>query len=119
MVVRQLDETEDYRPLLKEMKKMNERNIVLDCHVDRVALVLEQAEQVGLMSLAHSYFITSLDMHLVNLDKFKFSGVNITGVQLIDPGRLETSNAVAEWVYGEQRFGKTLELSESTLPVSE
>lgn len=49
------------RPLLKEMKKNGERNIVLDCsQLNRVSEILQQAQQVGMTTLAQSYFITSL-----------------------------------------------------------
>ena len=40
---------------------MGERNIVLDCaHLDRISELLSQAHQVGMTTLAQSYFITSL-----------------------------------------------------------
>ena len=43
------------------MKKMGERNIVLDCsQLGRVSELLHQAQQVGMATLAQSYFITSL-----------------------------------------------------------
>ena len=117
VVVRKLAASEDYGPTLKEMKRMNERNIVLDCSVDVVEKVLEQALQVGLMHLAHSYLITSLDVHVVNLERFKFTGANITGLQLIDSERAEVVDTIADWIYGEMRYGRTLELTEKTLTV--
>jgi hypothetical protein len=43
------------------MKKNGERNIVLDCsQLSRVSEILQQAQQVGMTTLAQSYFITSL-----------------------------------------------------------
>jgi hypothetical protein len=43
------------------MKKMGERNIVIDCsQLSRVSEILQQAQQVGMTTLAQSYFITSL-----------------------------------------------------------
>ena len=40
---------------------MGERNIVLDCsQLDRITELLNQAQQVGMTTLAQSYFITSL-----------------------------------------------------------
>ena len=49
------------RPLLKEMKKMGERNIVLDCsQIGLVAELLNQAQQVAMTTFAQSYLITSL-----------------------------------------------------------
>lgn len=47
--------------MLKEMKKMGERNIVVDCSkLARVDELLGQAREVGMTTLAQSYLITSL-----------------------------------------------------------
>ena len=48
------------RPLLKEMRRNGERNIVLDCSLKSIHNIFRQAQEVGMMSLAQSYFITSL-----------------------------------------------------------
>lgn len=40
---------------------MGERNIVLDCsQLSRIEELLNQAQQVGMATLAQSYFITNL-----------------------------------------------------------
>jgi hypothetical protein len=48
------------RPLLKALKKAGETHIVLDCPVERIYSVMEQALQVGMLTEYHNYFITSL-----------------------------------------------------------
>lgn len=48
------------RPLLKQIKNSAESHIVLDCATDRIRDVLQQAQQIGMMSDYHSYLITSL-----------------------------------------------------------
>lgn len=48
------------RKLLKEINASNETRILLDCATDRVLDVLQQARDVKLISVYHSYFITSL-----------------------------------------------------------
>ena len=47
--------TTDYRPLLKEIKKSEETRIVLDCDFDKIALILAQADEVGLLTDYHNY----------------------------------------------------------------
>ena len=39
------------------------------------------------MTAYHTYFLTSLDLHLVELEDFKYGGTNITAFRLVDPGR--------------------------------
>lgn len=48
------------RPLLKEIKKSGATHLLLDVRLDRVQNVLKQAQQIGLMTSYHHYFITSL-----------------------------------------------------------
>ncbi|XP_047735944.1 glutamate receptor ionotropic, kainate 2-like isoform X1 [Hyalella azteca] len=109
VTVRQLHEDSDWRPLLKDIKKSQETKIVIDVKQHRIYEILKQAAQIGLMSEYHSYFITSLDLHLVNMDDFKYSGANITSLRLVDPNKPEAVQFVEEWKYGELRYGKTID----------
>ncbi|XP_059352207.1 glutamate receptor ionotropic, kainate 2-like [Daphnia carinata] len=116
ITVRQLPDSDDYRPLLKEMKKMGERNIVLDCsQLGRVSEVLQQAQQVSMTTLAQSYFITSLDMHILDYEEYKQGGANITGLRMINPYRRETIDIVNKWNIWEMSAGKNLNVTEKTL----
>jgi hypothetical protein len=45
---------------LKEIDGKGERQIVLDCSAETLAVVLKQAQQVGLITSSYSFFITSL-----------------------------------------------------------
>lgn len=56
-------------------------------------------------------------MPVINLEPFKYSGANITGFQLIDPARQEVSNVISDWIHGELRHGKVLNLTEKSLQV--
>ena len=86
VTLRQLDvESNDYRPLLKEIKKSEETRIVLDCDYDKIELILEQANKIELMTDYHNYLITSLDLDKVNIEKYTYQNVNITGFRLVDP----------------------------------
>ena len=56
MTSKQLTEgNQDYRPLLKEIKKSEETRIVLDCDFDKISLILAQADEVGLLTDYHNY----------------------------------------------------------------
>nr|CAD7453108.1 unnamed protein product [Timema tahoe] len=98
------------KPLLKQIKNSAESHIVLDCSTDRIYDVLKQAQQIGMMSDYHSYLITSLDLHSVDLEEFKYGGTNITAFRLVDPEKPELQKVVREWVYGELRYGRKLDL---------
>ena len=72
MTSKQLTEgNHDYRPLLKEIKKSEETHIVLDCDFERIPGILEQANEIELLTDYHNYLVTSLDMDKINLEKYK------------------------------------------------
>ena len=50
----------DYRPLLKDIKSSGATRIVLDCNTENIFEILKQAQQVGIMTAYHTFFITSL-----------------------------------------------------------
>nr|XP_032516826.1 glutamate receptor ionotropic, kainate 2 isoform X4 [Danaus plexippus plexippus] len=114
VAVRQLPDSYDYRPLLKQIKNSAESHIVLDCATERIRDVLQQAQQIGMMSDYHSYLITSLDLHSVDLEEFKYGGTNITALRLLDPERAEVQRVVRDWVYDEARKGRKLQLGHTS-----
>ncbi|XP_018331081.1 glutamate receptor ionotropic, kainate 2 isoform X2 [Agrilus planipennis] len=97
ITVRQLGEGPDYRPLLKQIKNTAESHIVLDCTTEKIYDVLKQAQQIGMMSDYHSYLITSLDIHGVDLEEFKYGGTNITAFRLVDPDGPEVRKILKVW----------------------
>ena len=73
--------------------KNNEMRIVLDVQSQNIHKVLKHAQQVGMMTEHHSYLITSLDLHTVDMEDFKFGRTRITSLRLID----STSTEFEEW----------------------
>ena len=46
--------------MLKDAKKAGVTYVVLDVERDKIFTVLKQAQQIGMMTSYHNYFITSL-----------------------------------------------------------
>lgn len=70
---------------------------MLDCSNDKIYEVLKQAQQIGMMSDYHSYLITSLDLHTVNLEPFQYGGTNITAFRLVNPDNPLVKQTVKNW----------------------
>jgi len=115
VVVRQLKPgpNKDYRPLLKELKVSGTRRVILDCDVNNIQDILKQAQQVGMMSAYHNYIITSLDLHMVELEDFKYGGTNITAYRMVNPDSPLVQQVVREWIQGETMFNRTLNFGKS------
>ncbi|XP_011691570.1 PREDICTED: glutamate receptor ionotropic, kainate 2-like [Wasmannia auropunctata] len=101
-------------PLLKQIKNSAESHIVLDCSTERIYDVLKQAQQIGMMSDYHSYLITSLDLHTVDLEEFKHGGTNITAFRLVDPEKPEIQKVIQDWIYGEKRYNRELDMGQNS-----
>ncbi|XP_022163767.1 glutamate receptor ionotropic, kainate 2-like [Myzus persicae] len=106
----QLPEGNNFRPILKDIKKSLEGHIVLDCDADLILTVFKQAKEVNLLDDYHSFIITSLDAHTVD-----FSGIvqnlrtNITTVRLIDPLSPFVENIVRDLNFVQQRMNVNME----------
>ncbi|XP_036325002.1 glutamate receptor ionotropic, kainate 2-like [Rhagoletis pomonella] len=98
-----------HRPLLKQIKNSAEAHIVLDCSTDKIYEVLKQAQQIGMMSDYHSYLITSLDLHTINVDEFRYGGTNITGFRLIN--EKVVSDVVRQWSFDDKGLQRSANLS--------
>ncbi|XP_077488889.1 glutamate receptor ionotropic, kainate 2-like isoform X2 [Amblyomma americanum] len=74
----------DPRPLLREISKAGENNIVLDLTAQRLADVLKHAQKIGIITEYHNYVVTTLDLHTVDLSAFQNSGTNLSGFELLN-----------------------------------
>lgn len=70
-----------FRPALKEVWKSGQANFVLDCSIENLNDILQQAQQVGLLTNQYNYIILNLDLHTIDLGPYLHSETNITGVR--------------------------------------
>lgn len=76
-----------YITMFKDLKDKNEYHIVVDCDVMKVKKLLHEALKVNMLSEYYHFHFTTLDLGLVDLEDYKYSGANITAMRLIDPDR--------------------------------
>lgn len=60
IIVKQLGPGPDHRTILKEIRNSTQTRIILDCETDHILNILEQAKEVHMLGIFHSYFLTSL-----------------------------------------------------------
>ncbi|XP_070167335.1 glutamate receptor ionotropic, kainate 2-like isoform X5 [Polyergus mexicanus] len=73
------------RQAMKKIKTSEIENIIIDCSSKILSEVLKQAQQVGILSEKHRVIVTCLDLQTLDLEPYQYSGVNFTGLRLIDP----------------------------------
>ncbi|TSK34914.1 Glutamate receptor ionotropic, kainate 3 [Bagarius yarrelli] len=78
--IRQLPlDTTDTRPLLKEMKRSREFRIIFDCSHIMAAQILKQ------------------DLMAINLEPYRFCGVNMTGFRILNVDNPQVASIVEKW----------------------
>ncbi|KAL4716092.1 hypothetical protein ACJJTC_013869 [Scirpophaga incertulas] len=81
--VRELEGT-DYRNVLVNAKENGYTNFVVDCPSKHLERLLRHAQQVGLMADEHSYIILSPDLFTLDMERYRYGGVNMTGFRLMN-----------------------------------
>ncbi|XP_071214197.1 glutamate receptor ionotropic, kainate 1 isoform X1 [Salvelinus alpinus] len=96
--IRQLPtESKDARPLLKEMKKGKEFYVIFDCSYQTSADVLKQIMSMGMMTEYYHFFFTTLDLFALDLEPYRYSGVNMTGFRLLNIDNPQVASVVDKW----------------------
>ncbi|KAJ8412533.1 hypothetical protein AAFF_G00128690 [Aldrovandia affinis] len=87
----------DARPLLKEMKKGKEFYVIFDCSYQTAADILKQIMSMGMMTEYYHFFFTTLDLFALNLEPYRFSGVNMTGFRLLNIENPQVASVMEKW----------------------
>uniref|UniRef100_A0A3P8X1P5 Glutamate receptor n=1 Tax=Cynoglossus semilaevis TaxID=244447 RepID=A0A3P8X1P5_CYNSE len=96
--IRQLStETKDAKPLLKEMKKAKEFHIIFDCGHEMAAWILKQALAMGMMTEYYHYIFTTLDLFALDMEPYRFSGVNMTGFRILNTENSQVTSIIEKW----------------------
>lgn len=56
-------------------------------------------------------------MHTLDYERYYRTGVNITGLRMVDPSKKDTIDVVNKWINWEINAGKSANISEQTLTV--
>lgn len=109
-IVRDLDfnTKNDVRPILQQLRDSDIWNIILDCSIEALPVVMkqvsliryinflllvvliilvsliEQAMQVGLLTNSYRWIITNLDAHSLDLNEFRYAATNITTFRILN-----------------------------------
>uniref|UniRef100_A0A8C1QGD3 Glutamate receptor, ionotropic, kainate 1b n=1 Tax=Cyprinus carpio TaxID=7962 RepID=A0A8C1QGD3_CYPCA len=89
--------SKDARPLLKEMKKGKEFCVIFDCSYQTAADVLKQLLSMGMMTEYYHFFFTTLDLYALDLEPYRYSGVNMTGFRLLNIDNPHVASVVEKW----------------------
>ncbi|XP_026091409.1 glutamate receptor ionotropic, kainate 2-like isoform X2 [Carassius auratus] len=96
--IRQLSaDTKDAKPLLKEMKKAKEFHVIFDCSHVMAAWILKQALSMGMVTEYYHYIFTTLDLFALDMEPYRFSGVNMTGFRILNTESPQVTSIIEKW----------------------
>uniref|UniRef100_A0A8C6P5J2 Glutamate receptor n=1 Tax=Nothobranchius furzeri TaxID=105023 RepID=A0A8C6P5J2_NOTFU len=88
---------QDARPLLKELKKDREFFIIFDCSYRTASELLKQLSSMGMMTEYYHFFFTTLDLFALDLEPYRYSGVNMTGFRLLNFDDPWVASTIDKW----------------------
>uniref|UniRef100_A0A4W6FRJ9 Glutamate receptor n=1 Tax=Lates calcarifer TaxID=8187 RepID=A0A4W6FRJ9_LATCA len=91
-----VDPTE-YRRIIEEMDRRQEKRFLIDCEVDRINSILEQVVTSGKNSRGYHYILANLGFSNMSLDRVFSGGANITGFQIINPDSPIVQQFLQRW----------------------
>lgn len=68
-----------FREVLIDAKHNGYTNFVVDCPSKYLEQMLLHAQQVGMMAEEHSYIFVSPDLFTLDMSRYQYGGVNMTG----------------------------------------
>uniref|UniRef100_A0A669C6F5 Glutamate receptor n=1 Tax=Oreochromis niloticus TaxID=8128 RepID=A0A669C6F5_ORENI len=76
----------EFKRIIEEMDRRQEKRYVIDCEVDRINTILE-----------HAHYITAYGFSNVSLDKVFAGGANISGFQIVNPENPIVQQFIQRW----------------------
>ncbi|XP_064875996.1 glutamate receptor 3 isoform X3 [Oncorhynchus nerka] len=87
----------EFKRIIEEMDRRQEKRYVIDCEVDRINTILEQVVSLGKNARGYHYILSNLGFSNVSLDKVFLGGANISGFQIVNPENPIVQQFLQRW----------------------
>ncbi|XP_007109635.1 glutamate receptor 1 isoform X2 [Physeter macrocephalus] len=94
---------EGYRMLFQDLEKKKERLVVVDCESERLSAILGQIVKLEKNGIGYHYILANLGFMDIDLNKFKESGANVTGFQLVNYTDTIPAKIMQQWKNSDAR----------------
>ncbi|RWS13641.1 glutamate receptor: ionotropic kainate 3-like protein 2 [Dinothrombium tinctorium] len=91
-----------------KIMRMNEYNILIDVRTENLYQVLKEAQQIGILTQKYNFIITSLDLHTIDLEDFKYSKATILSFSLLHKSSPELLTLLHSWDFHAKNFGENI-----------
>ncbi|XP_034961608.1 glutamate receptor 1 isoform X2 [Zootoca vivipara] len=94
---------EEYKSLFQNLEKKKERVVVVDCESERLNAILGKIIKLGKNGIGYHYILATLGFMDIDLGKFKESGANVTGFQLVNYTDTIPARIMQQWKSNDAR----------------
>ncbi|KAB5515406.1 hypothetical protein PHYPO_G00249960 [Pangasianodon hypophthalmus] len=87
----------EYRRIIEEMERRQEKLFVIDCEEERINAVLEQVVASGKNSRGYHYILANLGFSNASIEKVFSGGANVTAFHIINPQNPIVQQFLQRW----------------------
>ncbi|XP_068107288.1 glutamate receptor 3 isoform X3 [Hyperolius riggenbachi] len=98
-----IKDVQEYKRIIEEMDRRQEKRFVIDCEVERINTILEQVVILGKHTRGYHYMLANLGFTGISLDRVMHGGANVTGFQIVNNENPLVQQFVQRWVRLDER----------------
>ncbi|KAI5935691.1 Glutamate receptor 3 [Manis javanica] len=98
-----IKDIQEFRRIIEEMDRRQEKRYLIDCEVERINTILEQVVILGKHSRGYHYMLANLGFTDILLERVMHGGANITGFQIVNNENPMVQQFIQRWVRLDER----------------
>ncbi|XP_063288172.1 glutamate receptor 3 isoform X1 [Pelobates fuscus] len=98
-----IKDVQEFKRIIEEMDRRQEKRFVIDCEVERINTILEQVVILGKHTRGYHYILANLGFTGIVLDRVMHGGANVTGFQIVNNENPLVQQFLQRWVRLDER----------------
>ncbi|XP_069068077.1 glutamate receptor 3 isoform X2 [Pleurodeles waltl] len=98
-----IKDVQEFKRIIEEMDRRQEKRYVIDCEVERINTILEQVVILGKHTRGYHFMLANLGFTGITLDKVMHGGANVTGFQIVNNENPLVQQFLQRWIRLDER----------------
>ncbi|XP_041430665.1 glutamate receptor 3 isoform X1 [Xenopus laevis] len=98
-----IKDVQEFKRIIEEMDRRQEKRFVIDCEVERINTILEQVVILGKHTRGYHYMLANLGFTGITLERVMHGGANVTGFQIVNNENPIVQQFLQRWVRLDER----------------
>ncbi|NP_001153154.1 glutamate receptor, ionotropic, AMPA 3 L homeolog precursor [Xenopus laevis] len=96
-------DVQEFKRIIEEMDRRQEKRFVIGCEVERINTILEQVVILGKHTRGYHYMLANLGFTGIALERVMHGGANVTGFQIVNNENPIVQQFLQRWVRLDER----------------